>query len=181
MSKADSAKLVPGIIKKLIRNSNDTYAFPHTLTRTELSLIACLSNYLVAKPAFDADRLYDDFATTLKSHGLLRKEELTQFEQLKAGLTLYAVAIMHRCRIRIDNVISTELTAVGHKGAHIDVCSAISTDIASSKTGTIKIACAIFSTELKTESNCEPDLLAAPAPWDFELEVNGNMRLGRLQ
>jgi hypothetical protein len=177
LSKAEADKLVPIVINKLIRLHDGNFYVTPGHTKKEIELINCLVNYIVAKPAFNSDRLYDDFAATLKSHGLLHKNELNNFEHLRAAIALYAVTIMHRCRVVIDDAVTTDLIAMGHSGGNIGVYSLIPAD---TPLASVRMGTAIFATNLTTASHCEPDLLAIPPPWDFELEVSQNMRLARL-
>ena len=66
-------------------------------------------------PAFTADRLFDDFVATLKSNGLVRKDEERQPTVVKHYIVLFAAIQMHRRAVVIDNSFSLVLTVRGQR------------------------------------------------------------------
>jgi hypothetical protein len=85
-----------GLCNRLKQNPDGTWALPSDVTRTELSLANCVASVLVVRPAFTAERLVDDFIATLRSNGLITKEEIREHrDALNLIVQLYAVAAMH--------------------------------------------------------------------------------------
>jgi hypothetical protein len=169
-----------GIIDKLDRHPDGTFSInPTRYSEMERNLIQTLCSAMIVQPAFSGDELYNDFSATLIDHALLRKTEIADFEKLKAAIVLYAVAIMHRSMIEIDRTLAIQINAVGRPGESIEVDCGIPLEVPKGN-GQITILSAIFSTNLDAESHCEPALLSPAAPWDFELEVTPNLRLGKL-
>ena len=109
-------------------------------TKTEIELIKFLCSYLAVSPAFNGDRLFDDFSATLKSHGLIQKSELRAFEALKAAIALYAITVMHNCTIQIREGVSLQLTAGANRLIEVSAAVPVPMTGINSPRGQIKLA-----------------------------------------
>ena len=81
MRRGDAYKLMNDVAERLTQSADGTWMLPNNLTQQEVTLINCVSSVMVVKPAFEADRLCDDFIATLKSNGLITKEELSEHKE----------------------------------------------------------------------------------------------------
>jgi hypothetical protein len=100
------------IANLLTKNDDETWILPRDLTGIDMKLLECISSYLVLKPAFDSERLIEDFLATLKSNGLITREELrSNRARLGEIVQLFAVALMHNCVVQIDDGTTTQLRA----------------------------------------------------------------------
>jgi hypothetical protein len=109
LRRAKAYEIMQDIVSRLVRNSDGTWKLP-PLTKTERDLVQCVSSMMMVKPAFSAARLYDDFIATLKSNGLISKEdERSHRDMLRAVVQLYAVAAMHHCIVQVGDELSPNL------------------------------------------------------------------------
>jgi len=181
---ADGYRLLESAVKKFTKNADDTLSISADHTAAEIELIKHLSSVLVSKPAFDIERLFSDIRDTLKSHGLLKKEEMKSFAGLRPAIGLFAVSLMHNCTIQIDDNSSSQLKAHAPAGGLIEVYAYGSAAIHSPpqypEPKTLSFASPIFVTGLASDDYCDPGLLAEPHPWEFDIEVNQNMKLAKL-
>ncbi|SDC39050.1 hypothetical protein SAMN05216337_1002351 [Bradyrhizobium brasilense] len=75
LTRAAAIKATAAVVAKLIRNEDGTYAVPVSLPQDDINLLDLLLGSWSAKPAFTGARLTEDFLATLKSNGLISKEE----------------------------------------------------------------------------------------------------------
>ncbi len=180
LRRAAAHQIMIKLADRLGQNQDGTWSLPNDLTKNELSLVQCLSSNIVVKPAFEDDRLFDDFAATLKSNGLISKEELhTNKDDLKTLVQLYAVSAMHNCLVQIGDGTTTQLKARPEpKAKQIMVNSTIR--IAVPNAPTVSIACSMFTANLDPNVHCHPNLIATQ-DWDFEIEVAPDKRISPLR
>ena len=156
----------------------DTLALSPKHTAEERRLIQCLTTYIVAKPAFDDKRLFEELSAILRTDDLLQKDELADFCKLKPGIALYAVAAMHNCVIKAEDGVEAVLSA------HVpneNICVAAASEVWSPANGRmVTMAEDIFVTSLDAKTYCESDLITQPNPWDCALEVTSKMTLTAL-
>ena len=175
---AQAYKIMQDLALRLIRNEDRTWSLPANCTATELSLVECVSSHLVVEPAFDADRLSEDFIATLKSNDLITKDELrTHKEGLTQLVQAYAVAAMHNCIVQVGDGTTTQLLAKPNlNDRKIDVLASVPDAVP--KAPKVSIAAAMFSANIDPHVCCHPDLLTKV--WDFEVELGPDKRLSRL-
>ena len=178
LTRAAAANRLHNTIRQLVRNSDGTWALPPNCTRAELDLLNYFGKYLISKPAFDDNRLLDDFAMTLKSHALLRKEELRPFVGLKRAIALYAITEMHKCVLILPDGSNARLTASLNQSAHLGVNAAASTK--TSEGPEIIVSTEMFSTSIVASEACDPDLLDRYPTFDCDLEVGPEIKLAAL-
>jgi hypothetical protein len=176
LRRAEVNQLLPAITKGLRRNLDGSMALNNFYTRQELRIINGLSKMLIARPAFDNDRLFSDFAATLRSHGLLGHSELKAFNDLKPVIGLFSIAIMHNSTIRLNDGTTIRLKVNDAVGAQkLTVCAPVQVSVM--RGSPIFVATAMFATEIDAQQGCTAELLAIPDPWDFDIELLTHERL----
>jgi hypothetical protein len=90
-------------------------------------LFEVVASLLVTKPAFDGERLVDDFLETLKSNSLITKQELREHRtDISILVQLYALSMMHNCVVKIRDDKAIQLKGACHEGSeNISVSAAI--------------------------------------------------------
>jgi hypothetical protein len=178
MNRAKADRILPGIIQKLVRNSDGTYRLRETdIDGDEKALIECLCGTFIAKIAFDGARLYDDFSATLKSHGLLRKDEFSTFARLSIPISLFAITVMHNCAIKVDdNLIVTLKARAEPELRQVAVSCTIPPHYTSAHKG-VSLASFIFKVDIPDPAGYLDPMLPNGADWDFDLEISVEGRL----
>jgi hypothetical protein len=180
MRRADAYRLMNDIAERLTRNVDGTWGLSDNLTQSEVSLIECVSSVIVVKSAFEAVRLCDDFIATLKSNGLITKEELSEHrEALCILVQLYAVAAMHNCVVQIGDGTTTQLKATAEPLTKQIMVNAAVPEAVPDQPG-ILISCPMFTADVDPRVHCHPDLLAN-RDWNLEIEVGPDKRLSPLR
>lgn len=172
--------LMKVIVGRLTQNADGTWALPNR-TQSEHNLINCVSSVMVVKPAFSAERLCQDFIATLKSNGLITKEEIANCAvELRNIIQLYAVAAMHHCVVQIGDGTTTQLKAKPEPGLkQIQVLAPIPNLFPAPNAPVTYVATAMFTAELDPVIHCHPDLITSPE-WNLEIEVAPDKRLSPL-
>jgi len=179
LDRAEVSQRLPAITRGLKRNPDGSMALNNFYTRKELRIINGLSKMLIAKPAFDNDRLFDDLAATLKSHGLLYHSELRAFTDLKTVIGLFTITVMHNSTIRLGDGTAIRLKINDARGAQkLAVCAPVQVSVLQGSP--IFVATAMFATEIDIQRACTAELLAIPDPWDFEIELTPERLLSKL-
>lgn len=168
-------KILSDLADRLLPNPDGTWRLPK-LTPVEASLLHVVSSVLVSKPAFEADRLCSDFFATLKSNGLIMKDELAQHkDSLSVLVKLYAVSVMHNCIVQVGDGTKSQLRATAEpKSKTISVYAGVPLPPSN-----ITVASPMFYMNADPADHCHPDLLNGSG-WDFEIELNENKQLARL-
>jgi hypothetical protein len=110
LKQATANKIMSELAERLTQNTDGTWTLPTNLSANERSLLQFVSSVMVVKPAFEADRLYEEFAATLKSNGLITRTELsTHGETLRMLIQLFSVAAMHNCVVQVGDGTTTQL------------------------------------------------------------------------
>jgi hypothetical protein len=127
LRRAEAAHLMASILRKLETNKDGTLAISSAHTRAELALIEFLSGHIYARPAFDAKRLLEEFSATLKSNGLLKKQEVAAFASLQTAIALFAASNMQNCIVQLgDGKVSWLRVCLAE---HLDVYAATPFDL----------------------------------------------------
>jgi hypothetical protein len=179
ITRKQAERRLPDIVKHFI-HSDGTLSISSFHSVEDQQIISAIASDIIVQSAFDDNRLYSDFSATLKSHGLLKKEEFVAFKELNPVITLFAVSAMHNCEIVLADKLSVKLKAACHPGGHIDVSAPIPIP-APALVGTdhFLLSSALFKTALDV-SYCEPELAAEPQAWNYFVEVTPNKKLGKL-
>jgi hypothetical protein len=180
LRRAAADRLMLNLADRITQNADGTWQLPAAMTTAEISLVECVSSTMVARPAFQADRLFDDFSATLKSNGLITREQIrAHSEDLRTIIQLYAVTAMHNCVIQIGDGTTTQLKARPEPEIQKIMVNAFVADALPHKPG-VFIATSIFTAEASPSIHCHPDLLATKE-WNFEIELAPDRRLTPLQ
>jgi hypothetical protein len=172
-----ASRMLPGVLKKFVVKPDGTLAIPSNLPANERKLIEILATRLVVRPAFTSDRLFNDLSETLRSNGLLHRNELHRFKELKPVIALFAVSVMHNSDVNVGDGRKCKLKAAADGvGETMHVQASVPT-IANPN---LRVASSIYSTDLKSEEHCDQLLLTSPKPWDFDIEVGPNQKLVKL-
>jgi len=180
MRRADAHRLLNDVTERLVQNADGTWALPDNLMPQEVSLVECVIGVLVTKPAFDAERLCDDFLATLKSNGLITKEELSEHKSsLQTLVQLFAVATMHNCIVQIGDGTVAQLRGrtaptIGRIMIYANVPGAVP------YAPQVAFGASMFTANLDPNIHCHPDLLT-DKEWDCEVEVAPDRRLSPLR
>ena len=121
LTRAQAVAMVPHIISRLNKNADGTFALYPLYTPQEHKVIDCFLSHIVALPAFTGERLFLDFSATLKSNGLIDKNEVRTLAGLKHFIILYAAVCMHQCVIVIDDSFTMLLSTFAHPNGVIQV------------------------------------------------------------
>lgn len=178
LRKPDAFKRMKAIAENLTSNTDGTWALP-AMTSEDNDLVNYVTSQMVIKPAFEDSDLFDEFSATLKSNGLITKEELrTHTARLRPLIYLFAVSAMHNCVVRIGDGTTVQLKAwCSIEDKSIAVGAAVPLELPNGHYGgRVSVTADIFKAHLDPAEHCHPDLLSAPS-WDFELEVD---RAGKL-
>jgi hypothetical protein len=180
ITRKQAERHLANIVKYFIHKPDGTLSISSFHSIEDHQIIAALANNIIVQSPFDDNRLCSDFSATLKSHGLLTKEELAAFKELYPVITLFAVSVMHNCEIVLTDGSRVTLKAAYHPGGHIDVSAPIPIP-APALVGAdhFLLSSAIFKTALDV-SYCEPELAAEPQAWNYFIEVTPHKKLGKL-
>lgn len=103
LKQREAIKAFEEVIPKFSRYANGRYYLFSRLPAIEEKLVRCLLSSMNTRPAFTANRLYNEFSNDLVRLGHLRTEELPRFKKIKPALSLFAIATMHGCRVILDD------------------------------------------------------------------------------
>jgi hypothetical protein len=176
LSRRNAQKVVKKISEKLGANRDGTLLLAKPPSKAELELLRCLTTYLTVRPAFTGERLFSDFSATLKSHALLQRGEVMQFERLKPSVVLFAATVMHNCTIQIGDGSSSKLKLANSAGA-VQILATVPFKEAM---GEYHLASAIFLSDLKASEFFTSKLSSSAEPWDFDVELTPEGLLDRL-
>lgn len=180
ISKSEAVAMLPNLAARIAASPNQdgTLALPSDLTPVERKLIICLTSVLIVRPAFTDQKLFEDFRDTLRTRDVLHKGEAKAFERLRPTITLYAMAAMHRCTLRLgDGAVAT--LKVGAPEHDMLAVLAYSPETTSSPEP-VGIGFAIFSSSLPAAQYLDLRLAQIPDWGTVELEVTPNRLLGIL-
>lgn len=175
LSRADAHARLRDLAERIQQNPDGTWALPNIISQAEITLVECVSSYLVVRPAFEAEHLVRDFLATLKSNGLITKDELrTRSAAVSSLILLYAVSAMHNCVIQIGDGSTCRLEGSADiLNNKIEVQATVPAAVPGRPT--VGIACSMFSIDLDPMTHCHPDLLNGH--WLCDVEVAPDKRL----
>lgn len=175
LSQVEFRKKLSMISNRMVKNANGTWAIPENCTENEFRLIQVASKYLVVRPAFDANRLVQDFVATLRSNGLLTKEESRiYYDKIFRIVSLYAISTMHNCVIKVSEGENCRLKGVVKLPDHIHVQATVPISRKDGKDG--KISSSMFSLNIDVNAHCHPELISEKE-WKCEVELDKSGRL----
>ena len=181
LRQSEAVALIPGIVIKLYTNADGTYAIYPFYSPNELAVINCFLRNTVVSPAFTGDKLFNDFVATLHKHDLLKINEIDTFTKSRHFILLYAAIQMHQCSIVIDEETTARVYLTAHKDGNLQVDCGVPIKTGMWNIPLINFASALFETDLHSKDCCDEELLAAPLPWEFALEISSSGMLRRLR
>lgn len=152
-------------------------------TNEDLALIKCFLGQIVVRPAFDDEKLIEEFTTALHANGLLYKNEFKAFLELKTFVGLFAVSKMHQCIIDLGDGTHAQLSAGATLSQRNIEVSAASELFGVDPTGRVFIAATFFRTGADVMENTEPELHPTSdqdAEWKFPIEFSPTGKLKKL-
>jgi hypothetical protein len=179
MSKAEVARTLPHLLKKLHPNKTGGGLELLGVTHKELEVFRCLTSFLSVQGAFDGEQLCVDFIATLKSNGLISKEEIRNSPQVGAIVQLFAFSVMHNCEIVDTDGAKIRLYGVSKDVASIGRRLAIDAAVPTHNIGQpnqISMVSSIYQTTLDA-AYCS-DALRATSDWrtvQIELTASGKL------
>lgn len=181
LSRAKARVLLHSLADRLTKNSDGTWALPAGCTYQELNLVTCVSSYLVTKTAFEPARLVEEFIATLKSNGLISKEEIrAHLQRLEQLIPLYAISVMHNSLIQLGDGETCWLKGSAKtETAEIEIIAVIP-PVVTSFGLVARLASTMFFAELSPAVHCHPDLLGGHF-WDCEVELGPDGRLAPMR
>lgn len=177
MSQVEAQSIIEKVLERVTKNEDGSWAIPAELTPREESVLACVMSVMVVKPVFTAEKLCDDFRSTLKSNGLISKEELrTHTARLDTIVQLFAISIMHKSEIVLEDGSRIVLKAHIEEDS-ISVGAAVPVDLQNPKKFFVNAN--IFQSKLEPSDFCDAFLLEN-LNWEFDIELNPGMKIAPL-
>lgn len=157
------------LLKQFETNADGSLRFTGgTTTGAEYLLLSFLNMFNVFGTAFSGHQLFADLKSQLLRLGALERSEIAAFDRLQPVITLFALSKMHKVLLTTPASETRLMTNVVHRKVGMMVT------IAGIPWGRV------FEATLNAEQYCEPDLLSQPQPWECDIEVTPNLRLGRM-
>ncbi len=165
---------------RLVQSEDGYWTFPKDGTSEEVELIRAVTSVLKTSTAFSANDATTEFFDVLRSGGLLCKRDIEKlFEPINQLVTAYAVASMHRCKVKSYNGEDIELLArLEMENKKISVSA--STGKFHPTIPNLRLSSSIFETEVDLDQIVENSLMTT-SDWAFYLEINKSGRLEMLQ
>jgi hypothetical protein len=134
---------------------------------------------MITQIIFSSEQFYSDFKKALSRNKLLEPSEETQMDNNKAGVMLYAVAIMHRSTLKLGRGFNATLSAENVsriESEPVTVC--VTSEVPTMKDPTLHrpIITPLFNTGLPYRDHCDSHLLRTNK-WDFHIEVGEDQKL----
>jgi hypothetical protein len=96
MTRAQVGTILTRIKRKFsVKNNGNLYWDSHPINEKELSVIKCLTSFLMSKEIYSADELVEDTLCLLLKHQLIDGDQLQLFHAKRDYLVIFAVASMH--------------------------------------------------------------------------------------
>ena len=173
-----AVKMVPEIIQHLDKNSDGTYALRNVKTQKHYDLFMWLCSNLVVKSAYVGNDLSKALLSILRSSGNISADEIRMYSELADYIQLFTIAVMHNSNIILQDKSQVKLQA----SLHDDVLTVQAPLEIPNLIGGMPIimSAAVFSTDLKTQDCCEPDVFEHPDPSKY-LELMPSGKLGYLE
>ena len=176
-NKSDGKRFLESFINKLSPSGISLYSMTSSMTTDETSVWDCLINTMVVKPLFTGNQFFGEFCTVLVENKLLEIKEMKYVQNVKNGIILFAVSIMHLSNIIIENKYSVKLMASGKYQDDVGVDSLGLVPAGPGKCPT-NMAIQLFDSNIATEKVCDEELRKKMF-WEFPLEVTQDQTLRR--
>src|SRR5262249_45969072 len=174
-------RILSSLLSKFSTTPTGRCALSAPLNEEEAELLKCVAGWVVAKPAFTDDSLFEEFQTVLEKNKLLRADEKQAFFRLKPLIALFAITSMHQCIIVLEDGPPAELMADCHNQEKTltVLATALCPD---EKIPTLHFSASIFSTSLRATDWCDAPLLEGTDQdkWLYPIELGPDKKLRRM-
>ena len=152
MTRYEVSECLPSIISRLHKNADGTCSLSPHHTKKERLVIQCFISHLVAREAFNGERLFSDLTATLRSNELLQKGEVQRWSDNRKFVILFAAVQMHLCTVAASETKSFQMYAFAHPEGTIQVDCAVPSLIKMPNIPIVNLSSAIFNTGNDTPS-----------------------------
>jgi hypothetical protein len=156
------------LLNQFTSNTDNTLGFTGATISQEYLLLSFLNRVNVYSTAFSGHQLFADLKSYLLSLRALKRSEIDAFDRFQPAIALFALSKMHNIILKIPGSESKLRTRVVHSKAGMMV-----------KIDGIPWG-RVFEATLNAEQYCEADLLSLAQPWECDVEVTPNLKLGKL-
>jgi hypothetical protein len=169
-SREAAIQTAKGVLTRLKKNADDTYALPTNMTAKEKNLIAAFTAAGIPPRPLDSKIFVRDFADILVGTELLRQDERPAFEStMKIPVILFAIAAMHHVPINMPGSKHGVLMAAADSQNNLTTLFSTTVDFVDGVPRTI--AARFFVTELPACNYCNGHF-PLDSPWDFPMELD---------
>jgi hypothetical protein len=175
-------------VSKILTKALDKFKHGEHLSETEVGVLLYLGNRFIWKPAFTDGELFSAFCYVLLRNKIINDEAASNLQSAASFLSLYAIAVMHGSRIKLDetlkNIDGGELLAgFFNRERHLEV--KVQIRFKGTPKPTFAPIC-MFFTRLSPESHCEPALLSLGDEflqhvWSYPIELRSEGKLGMIE
>ncbi|PND29083.1 hypothetical protein CN933_03185 [Sinorhizobium sp. M4_45] len=169
-------KTLCSLADRLVPNPDNTWQMPPDWTDKEFAVLKCVVSLIVSKPAFEPKVLTEGFLDTLKSYGLLTREEVRQHRNTLSHLIqLFAISVMHRTKVIMEDGDVLPINAyVNAEERQIQLLCAVNVPLRGKN---IAVSAPIFVADLDAFEHCHPDLLEGDGEIKGDLEISSEGEL----
>jgi len=169
-SREAAIQTAKGILARLKKNADDTYALPRNLTTNEKDLIAGFSMTGVPPRPLDSEIFVRDLTDILVGTKLLELDERPAFEStMRIPVILFAITAMHHVPIDMQGSKRGFLMAAADNQKNLTTLFSTSIDFVDG--GTRTIASRFFVTNLAVCKYCNGNFPLDRA-WNFPMELD---------
>jgi len=168
------------IVRRRLESGLKRFERNKPLTDQEADVLSYLGNRFIWKPAFDDDKLFNEFRDALVQNDIVPKSEAASLDRARTFLTLYAIALMHGVTIEFDNGTKSQLRAGFSNGQRLlEVKILIAFEELSKP---LMAPICMFLTSLDPDAHCTQELLelgegVLADAWQGPIEVGENGKL----
>lgn len=121
LKRSAAKKAIDAFLGKMVVKQSGNLSVSFPMNPSGWAVIECVMNRVTVHPAFDERDLFREFCDILIRCGLLETKEIKALKNVRRGITLYAVALMHRCTIRLKDESLGQLVAIPDRDGKITV------------------------------------------------------------
>ena len=177
MKRADARSHLGGALKRIGGLRQKRLVVTRALNPKQAAVVNYLSSKLRLRPAYDGEKLFDDFCHVLIRNGYLAEAEIPDLAHAKAALSLFASAHMHGSLIELDDGQTAELKAGCDDMAGVHVRAGI-------EVKGVTVSVVVFMSGLDPRQHCDEALLHEPDQsrmWEMPVELRPDRKLGLIE
>jgi hypothetical protein len=143
------------------------------LTEGEKGIVISFGDRLIWNPALLGQQVFDDFKFVMVKNGLLKAAESERLNPLRSLVILHAISVMHGVAFDLGDGMKGELQAgFDNRLGCLEVTANLSLS-GYPKAVTMKVG--LLWTDLHGRDHVSMDLVDHPGPWEFAIEVKGEL------